>query len=164
MMRSCSFVFCLALLALSGCTSVQSKIEINAPADKVREVLFKFPDYPDWNPFITKVDGIVVEGNTVNVTAKPTGKKPISGETEVLIVKPFQLVWQGRLAVPGLFRGRHEFLIEADGPNRTVFYNREKMSGLVIPFYSFKATESGFNAMNLALKQRAEAPVQPGKL
>ena len=37
---------CLALLLLlSGCTSVQSKIEINAPAKDVRAVLFDFADY-----------------------------------------------------------------------------------------------------------------------
>jgi hypothetical protein len=160
-MRSLAPLVSLFVLSLTGCTSVQSKIEINAPADKVREVLFDFRQYPDWNPFIVNVDGIVVEGNTVNVTVKPTGKKPISGPTYIDTLKPFQLVWKGSLAVPGVFNGRHEFRIEEAGPNRSVFYNDEKMSGLIVPFYSFKATRSGFEAMNVALKQRAEQITAP---
>ena len=143
---------------LAGCTSVQSRIEINAPAERVRAVLLKFDDYPAWNPFIVKVDGAVAEGSTVAVTVRPVGKGEISGTTKVLAVEKNRLVWRGSLAIPGLFSGVHEFLIEELGPNRTAFSNNEKMSGLVIPFYDFKPTEAGFAAMNEALKQRAERP------
>jgi hypothetical protein len=151
-----SLCLLLALAGLAGCTSVQSKIEINAPAEQVRAVLFQFNEYPTWNPFIIKVDGAVAEGNEVNVTVRPVGKAEISGKTDVISVQPSRLVWRGSLAIPGIFSGEHEFLIESLGANRTAFYNREKMSGLIIPFYDFKPTEAGFAAMNEALKQRAE--------
>jgi hypothetical protein len=35
-----------AVLLLSSCTSVQTKIEIDAPAKEVRAVLLDFDDYP----------------------------------------------------------------------------------------------------------------------
>lgn len=146
----------LGLLGLAGCTSVRSKIEINAPADQVRAAFFRFDDYPAWNPFIVKVAGPMIEGEYVHVTVQPVGKAAISGKTKVLLLEKNRLVWQGSLAIPGLFSGQHEFRIEEAGPNRTIFYNREKMSGLIIPFYNFKPTADGFAAMNLALKQRAE--------
>jgi hypothetical protein len=148
--------FLLGLVLLTGCTSVQTQIEINAPAKTVSAVLYKFADYPQWNPFIRKVDGTVAEGKTVNVTVQPVGKAEISGDTTIVSATEKHLSWRGSLRVPGIFHGEHEFVIEELGPNRTLLYQREKMSGLIIPFYNFKPTEAGFVAMNNALKQKAE--------
>jgi hypothetical protein len=148
--------FLLSLVLLTGCTSVQTQVEINAPAKTVSAVLYKFDDYPQWNPFIRKVDGTVAEGKTVNVTVQPVGKAEISGDTTIVSATEKHLSWRGSLRVPGIFHGEHEFVIEEVGPNRTLLYQREKMSGLIIPFYDFKPTEAGFVAMNNALKQKAE--------
>jgi hypothetical protein len=148
---------CLALLALlSGCTAIQTRIEIHAPAKDVRAVLFGFSDYPKWNPFIVRVDGTVAEGSRITVTVKPVGRPEITGDTTVLSMTDNHLSWRGSLAVPGLFSGKHDFIIEEEGPGRTVLYNNERMSGIIIPFYDFKPTEAGFEAMNRALKDRAE--------
>jgi hypothetical protein len=148
--------FLLSLILLAGCTSVQTQVEINAPAKTVSAVLYKFDDYPRWNPFIRKVDGTVAEGKTVNVTVRPVGKAEISGDTTIVSATEKHLSWRGSLRVPGVFHGEHEFVIEELGPNRTLLYQREKMSGLIIPFYDFKPTQAGFVAMNNALKQKAE--------
>ena len=136
---------------------MHSKIEINAPAETVRAVLYDFDRYPSWNPFIIKIDGKVQEGNTVKVTVKPVGKEQISGSTRVLLTSETHLIWRGSLRIPGLFRGKHEFIIESLGPNRTLFQQNEEMSGLVIPFLDTKPTELGFKAMNESLKTQAEA-------
>jgi hypothetical protein len=146
----------LGILLLTACTSVQTKIEIEAPAKDVREVLFDFGDYPKWNPFIVRVDGSVSKGNTVNVTVKPVGKTPLSGNTVVTALTDTRIAWTGSLAIPGLFRGDHEFIIEELGPNRTTFHQNEKMSGIIIPFFDFKPEAAGFVLMNEALKKRAE--------
>jgi hypothetical protein len=149
--------FALAGLALlAGCTSVQTKIEIDAPAKDVRTVLLKFEDYPKWNPFIVRVDGTAAEGSKVQVTVKPVGKDPISGETTITALTGTRLAWTGSLRIPGLFSGDHEFIIEDAGPNKTVFYQNERMSGLIIPFFDFKPEEAGFVEMNEALKKLAE--------
>jgi hypothetical protein len=147
----------LAVVALvSGCASVQTQIEINAPAKAVRDVLYGFDDYPKWNPFIVRVDGRVVAGGDVIVTVRPVGKAELSGKTTIIAAGEDRLEWRGSLAVPGLFSGDHEFIIEDLGRNRTMFYQNEKMSGLIIPFFDFKPEEAGFVAMNEALKQKAE--------
>ena len=149
----------LGILLLTACTSVQTKIEIEAPAKDVRKVLFDFGDYPQWNPFIVKVEGSVAEGSTVMVTVKPVGKNALSGNTIVTSLTDTRLAWTGSLAIPGLFRGDHEFIIEEQGPNKTIFYQNEKMSGIIIPFFDFKPEAAGFVLMNEALKKRAEKSV-----
>jgi hypothetical protein len=90
------------------------------------------------------------------VTVKPVGKDPLSGDTVVTSLTETRLAWTGSLAFPGLFRGNHEFIIEDQGSNKTVFYQNEKMSGLIIPFTDFKPEAEGFVLMNEALKKRAE--------
>jgi hypothetical protein len=152
-------VKCLALLVvvlLSGCTSIQTKIQIDAPAKNVREVLLNFTDYSSWNPFIVKVEGNVAQGNKVRVTVKPVGKDPLSGNTLVTSLTDTRLAWTGSLIFPGLFKGNHEFIVEDLGANKTMFYQNEKMSGIVILFSSFKPEAEGFVLMNEALKKRAE--------
>jgi hypothetical protein len=145
------------VLLLAGCTSIQSQIEINAPAKTVRAVLYKFDDYPSWNPFIIKVDGTVAEGRDVTVTVKPVGKDQISGTTTIVSLTDNRLEWRGSLAVPGLFTGDNEFIIEELDSGRTLFRQNEKMSGIIIPFFNTDPEKAGFAAMNEALKQRAEA-------
>jgi hypothetical protein len=146
----------LGLLLVTGCTSLQTSIVIDAPASEVRAVLLDFGDYPKWNPFIVRVDGAVAEGSKVRVTVKPVGKKVLSGDTVVTSLTDTRLAWVGSLAIPGIFRGVHEFVIDEQGSNRTKFYQNERMSGIIIPFIDIKPEAAGFVQMNEALKKRAE--------
>jgi len=140
-----------------GCTSINTRVEINAPADKVRAIVVDYAAYPTWNPFVRKIEGDMTEGKDVQVTVQPVGQATITGTGHVEVSEPNRIAWSGQLGFPGVFSGVHTFLIEADGANRTVFSNNEKMRGLAILFYDFKPTEAAFVAMNQALKQRAEA-------
>ncbi len=70
-----------------------------------------------------------------------------------------ELRWKGRLILPGLFDGEHSFhLHPIEAGTRLV--HREAFSGLlvrVMPASSFVNIEAGFDAMNQALKRRAES-------
>ncbi len=155
------FLLSLAALAgvlgFAGCTTLQTSIEINAPAKNVRAVLYKFDDYPKWNPFIIKVDGDAKVGAEVMVTVKPVGKDQLAGKTTIDATDDGRLAWTGSLAVPGVFSGAHEFVIEEVGPNKVVFHQNEKMRGIAVLFLDTKPIEAGFVEMNKALKQQAEA-------
>lgn len=70
-----------------------------------------------------------------------------------------KLIWLGHLILPGLFDGRHELRIEDRGGNCR-FYQSEQFSGILVPLFGtklFNATKLAFEAMNAALKQKAEA-------
>jgi hypothetical protein len=150
-------IYLAGILVLSGCASIQSQIEINAPAKSVRAVLYGFDEYPSWNPFIVKVDGSVAAGKEVTVTVKPVGKDVISGKTTIISLTDSRLEWKGSLAIPGLFTGDHEFIIEELDSGRTLFRQNERMSGIIIPFFNIEPEKAGFAAMNEALKRKAEA-------
>lgn len=70
-----------------------------------------------------------------------------------------KLEWRGSLAVPGLFAGRHYFVLEPAGSGACRLVHGEEFSGLLLPLMGglLADTEKGFHAMNAALKARAEA-------
>ncbi len=70
-----------------------------------------------------------------------------------------EMCWLGKLWIPGLFNGEHCFTIEAFDEKGVRFVQHEKFTGLLVPFMAKsldRDTKSGFEAMNLALKERAE--------
>jgi len=75
-----------------------------------------------------------------------------------------ELRWLGQLGVPGLFDGEHRFRIEPLGTNRVRFVQEERFTGLLAPLvlrFIESGTRRGFEAMNQALKVRAEQRSSP---
>ncbi len=142
---------------------IDTSIKIDATPGVVWDILTDFAAYPTWNPFITSVEGIARVGERLSIRVVPPGQKGMSFRPHVLEAEPErQLRWKGRLIAPGLFDGEHLFRIEpaADGIR---FHHSEKFTGLlpsVMPASSFEAVRNGFEAMNRALMQRAEASKQ----
>lgn len=69
-----------------------------------------------------------------------------------------ELRWRGQTLMPGIFTGEHAFVIEPLG-GRTRFIHRERFTGILVPLLSRMldgATRRGFEAMNEALRKRAE--------
>ncbi len=142
-------------------TLLSTTIEINAPADRVWNILMDFPQYPDWNPFLRQIDGEVTVGNRITARIQPPGGKAMTFKPTVLVATPEQeFRWLGHFGFSGIFDGEHIFRIEPIGPDRVQFIQEERFSGLLAPLllrFLGKQTLAGFTAMNQALKERAEA-------
>jgi hypothetical protein len=141
---------------------LQAEIEIQAPAERVWEVLTDFAAYHEWNPFIVEAAGQAVPGQRLELHMRLSGRRPTTLRPEVLEADPGrQLRWLGRVLVPGLFDGEHRFTIEPAGPGRVRLTQQEQFRGLLVPLLLAmiaKATEASFQRMNQALKARAEQP------
>jgi len=142
---------------------IETHIDISASPERVWDVLTRFDDYPNWNPFIVSIAGIPLEGKKLRVRIKPPGRSAMTFKPTVLTAAPQQqLTWLGHLLLPGLFDGEHRFRIERRGEGRgnaCRFHQSERFSGMLVPVFgggSFDAVRRGFEAMNAALKERAE--------
>jgi hypothetical protein len=138
---------------------LQASIEIGTSAERAWEVLTDFAAYPDWNPFIRRIAGAPELGTRLEVRIEPPGARGMTFRPVVTAVEPRrQLRWLGSLAMPRLFDGEHLFLIEPVQPARVRFVQRERFSGVLVPFFrkALDATRAGFEQMNVALKVRAE--------
>jgi hypothetical protein len=136
---------------------LRTEIEINAPAERVWNILTDTEKFPKWNPFVHRLKGSLVQGETLEVFLGESEKKGMTFRPKVLeVAQNRTLRWIGILLIPGLFDGEHIFEIESLGTNRVRFIQREKFNGILVRFFNFESTQRGFEAMNRALKVRAE--------
>ena len=142
---------------------LRTEININAPAERVWRVLADFTSYPGWNPFIRRISGTPRVGERLEVRLQPSGARGFTFHPEVLTAEPTrELRWLGHLLVPKVFDGEHIFTIEPLAEERVRFIQREIFNGLLVPFFMRFVeadTRRGFEEMNRALKERAEATI-----
>lgn len=139
--------------------NVQAVTEIAAPVETVWAELTAVASYAEWNPFITKFDGGLTVGARPEVQIAPPGARPMSFRPTITKVSEGErLEWVGRVLMPGIFDGRHSFQLEAIGDHRTRLTQAEEFSGLLVSLTGgmLAKTQSGFEAMNDALRVRAE--------
>jgi hypothetical protein len=145
--------------------NIITNIIIQAPPSIVRRTFLDFPQYPDWNPFITSLQTTASPkaGDQIDFVANG---RPISSTLYENVPERFS--WVGKLGAEWILRGHHFFDFEPYGdvgPNgETVgckFVQREEFSGLLILFFSFIREDAlkGFEGMNQALKEKVEAAV-----
>jgi len=137
---------------------IETAIEIAASADHAWAVLIDFAAYPDWNPFIRRLQGEAQMGARLAVTIEPPGGRALTFKPKVLAVQPGrELRWLGHFIVPGLLDGEHSFRLEPTAAGCRL-HQDETFRGLLVGLLSgaLENTSRGFEAMNVALKQRAE--------
>jgi hypothetical protein len=139
--------------------TISASVDIAASPEEVWAVLADLGAYGQWNPFIQSASGRLAEGETLTLRLVPSQGRPLTFRPRVLVAKPgIMLRWIGRLLVPGIFDGTHQFeLEERDGHTRVT--QSETFGGVLIPFTgkTITRTETDFQNLNRALKQRVES-------
>ena len=140
--------------------SIETKIEIDASPARVWEVFTDFGRYPQWNPFLVLLGGPVSVGERIEARLTPPGGRGMTFKPEILVFdQDRELRWLGRLLIPGLFDGEHQFFVEPFGEGRTRFIQREEFRGILVPLAMRmigSSIKQGFEEMNTALKQLVE--------
>lgn len=136
---------------------IETEINIHATPEKIWKILTDFKNYPNWNPFITDIQGSVEEGNKIQVKIEPQPGKGMVFKPVILSKKESkELSWLGKLLFKGLFDGEHKFELIDNKNGTTRFIQSEQFSGFLVPFFNLDNTAVGFNAMNVKLKELAE--------
>ena len=148
----------VTITIMTGCTkSIHTSVDIKASRQDTWKTLTDFQKYPQWNPFVRKLKGDVVPGQVIQVQIQPEGGNPMDFKPTVLQYEENRILeWEGHLLMPGIFTGKHSFILEEIGPNETRLIQKENFQGILIPFFSFEGTENGFKSMNRKLKKRVE--------
>ena len=103
--------------------------------------------------------GQLHEGGVIEFT-NGAGTDAMTFRPTILVVHADQeLRWKGYVWMPGIFDGKHSFVLENRG-EQTHFVQSEKFTGLFAGRLTqeiLRETASRMQAMNVALKIRAEA-------
>jgi hypothetical protein len=147
------------LFAIHEDRNVHAEILINRPPADVWKVISDSAAYPAWNPFITHVDGDFKEGAEITIVLGTSPDATVF-KPAVLLVRPEQdLCWRGSVWFRGVFDGKHCIHMSAvNGGTR--LEQTEHFSGLLVGQLTndvIEDTRRNFQAMNSAVKQRAES-------
>ena len=140
--------------------TLEATLVIDAPPSLVWDVLVNGEDYAEWNPFVTEVVGEFVPGARPRLRIAPPGKRGMTFRPRVIDATPTaRLRWLGRLGLPGLCDGDHEFLLVETDSGGTQLTQRETFRGVLVPLLGgmLELTRQGIEEMNAALRERAEA-------
>lgn len=139
---------------------IRTETTIAAPPTRVWGILMDFSAFPEWNPFIRSISGEPRVGGKMEVHIQPPGHKVSIFRPVVRAAEPdHELRWLGSVIVRGLFDGEHRWLLEPTKDGGTRFVHTEQFTGVLVPIFggSLRADSArGFEAMNQALKERAE--------
>ena len=133
---------------------ITTHLTVRAPVGDLWETLTNLADYRTWNPFITAAAGTLRVGERLTLSIQPPGGRAMTFRPWVTAVEPHHYVeWLGRLALPGIFDGRHSFLLTPMPGGRTLIQQSETFTGVLAPFTGplLARTRAGFVAMNEAL-------------
>jgi hypothetical protein len=137
---------------------VDTYVDIDAPPERVWDVLLDFPGWKEWNQFIPSVNGALEVGAHLTIKVVLPGRKPMEFRPEVFVVRPFEEILWGGSFLWIVYRGDHAMKLEPRPGGGTRFSQRERFRGPLVLFMSnmIKAAEEGYPQMNQALKQRVE--------
>lgn len=139
---------------------ISTIIDIDAAPEVVWRVLTDTASYPEWNSFIVEWTGEPARGARQNVLLQPApGTTQRFRPTIVTLDEGRELVWLGRLGIPGLLDGHHRFAVEPLAGGRSRLIHGETLSGALVPALRRLLTETtpaGFQRMNVELAARAE--------
>lgn len=140
--------------------TLHTEIGILAPAERVWAIVIDTDRWAEWNPF-ARASGRFAVGEQVSVTLSPPGKSSMTIKpTVVRLDAGRELRWLGHLGVRGIFDGEHGFRVVPEDVGRCRFEHFETFTGILstpVMWMVGDATRRGFEAMNRALKQRAES-------
>jgi hypothetical protein len=135
-----------------------SSTTIDAPAEKVWEVLVDGARYPEWDSGVVRVEGAIAPGETLKVvsSANPGRAFPV----KVTAFEPaHRMVWSGGMPL-GLFRGVRTFSLTPVAEGRTTLSVREEYTGPLLPLIwrSMPDLQPSFDQFTGGLKARLEHP------
>jgi hypothetical protein len=148
----------LLLWRLSPPQEIHTRIWIAADSEQVWSVLVDGRAYPDWNPFIRRLDGTIAVDRRIAITLTSRRGETIRFSPIVTRMLPGrELRWLGRLAMPGLLDGEHYFLLSPLTGGRTLLTHGERFTGILPWMLGVETFREDFEALNHALAARAEA-------
>lgn len=141
---------------------VRAEVEIDAPPERVFDILTDLDRYAEWNPFTPHVESSLQVGDPVHLHVRLGTGTRLSHRVEYVTAheRPYRLCWGASIGARFLVRAdRCQTLTALEGGG-TRYLCSDRITGwltpIVIRFFG-ESMRRGFEDCALALKKRAEA-------
>jgi len=139
------------------------RVEIDAPAEVVWQILVDMPRYGEWNPFCIKCDSTLEMGAPVNMVlndyTNPGATVP-NVEYVCAFDRPKMLSWELPHSDAWPYPARRDQIIESLGADRCAYHSTDAFlgpNGIHVMRFAGGWVKRAFDDSARALKARAEA-------
>ena len=140
---------------------IEHVLEIDAPAERVWEVITDLDRYPEWNPFVVACRSSLAVGAPIEMRVRVFRSFAQPQRERIFEHVPGRRLCYGVPMRPlGALASRRCHELEPRGAARTRYVSRFELSGWLAPVVRLllgRRLAAGFAAMSAALKARAEA-------
>jgi hypothetical protein len=142
-------------------TAVEATQSLPAARQQVFETLMQWNTYPEWNPYITRIDGKPLVGQVIQVYFfMGFGPRlPLSCKLDQMDAQKTTAAWEYKAFLPWLYTARHVFTVEDTRPGTCRIVQTEHIQGLMAcPVFGFfhRLLQKRFQFMHTALLDRMQ--------
>lgn len=137
---------------------INTSVVIQATPSAIWKILTKFEEYPNWNPFIHAIRGKIEVGKKFHAEIDTMKFQP----TTLVFNENREFTWLGSLLFPGIFDGKHSFVLQDNNDGSTTLFHSESFKGILVGLMKKKLDNDitkKFMEMNERLKALAESTV-----
>ncbi len=139
---------------------VRAEIEIDAPVERVWQILKDVDRYGDWNPFSPRVETTLQIGDPIHLHVRLVGKRLMHRVEYITRNDPYTLGWEMKMGARFLLHAERVQTLTAIHENRTHYRTEDCFTGwlrpLVLALFG-RGMERGFSDCALGLKKAAES-------
>jgi hypothetical protein len=139
---------------------IEHVLSIEAPADRVWEVVCDLASYPKWNPFVVECASTLAVGDPISMRVRLFSLWAQPQREQIL---EHELGWRLCYGLPpsrlGALESRRSHEVLATGTARTRYISHFELGGWLAPLVSLllgRRLRAGFGAMSAAIRVRAE--------
>ncbi len=140
---------------------VRAEIEIDAPVDRVWEILRDLDGYAAWNPFTPRVESTLRVGDPIHLHVRLRGERLTHRVETVTAAEPRKkLCWNMKMGAPFLLSAERCQLLASLDAQRTRYLCEERIRGALAPLVMLlygDAMQRGFDDCGAGLKKHAES-------
>lgn len=108
-------------------TDYRVEKSISATPEAIWAILIDAPIYPEWNPAVQKIEGVIAPGETLKLTATVNPKRAFKLKVTDF-TPPRAMTWTGAMPL-GMFKGVRTFTVDPQDDDSSSFTMQESYSG-----------------------------------
>lgn len=138
--------------------TIDETIEIDAPAEKVWEVLTDFERYGEWNPFCIEAASTLTPGEPIDMQVRLGGNQRAQREWIRTHTPGTEFSYAMKPVGLGALHSLRSHTVVPLGPDRSRYESRFTLAGWLSPVVVFalgKHLRAGFGAMTAGVGKRA---------